>query len=286
MKRLYIAVILSILAFGKISCQTTNVNSLMCVDPIYPCYYYYCDKNGNKLALRRVDSLRTFRCAKGLVFSEKLQRCVYTLPWKSCEAMIDDKYLLSQAKRILTPRTTKLSTTSATSTTTKKELQAGPRGIVTIKSNLKANDSKNVFNILTSSQLRIEYLNSIYGNLNSNEKSDMLKLVENEQQKTETQQKIKFNIPNSKINIEFSHDLNVTVDSEDLQNPIETIDEKNRSALGKNQYAYIIVPVKLSNVKKIQNMQNNRNRIKFANEKKKKIPAKNLTKSYEGFYFT
>lgn len=56
----------------------TDVKKL-CAHWSYPCFYYYCDERSILNEKSRI-----FKCAKGLIYDEKIQHCIWAMPWQTC----------------------------------------------------------------------------------------------------------------------------------------------------------------------------------------------------------
>lgn len=52
----------------------------MCINDAGPCYYQVCYPNSQS------SKSKVFKCARGLIFDEKFQKCVWALPWHSCQS--------------------------------------------------------------------------------------------------------------------------------------------------------------------------------------------------------
>ncbi len=50
----------------------------MCAHPVYPCFFFECTK------LQKDDKSSLQKCAKGLIFDEIMQKCVWAMPWQRC----------------------------------------------------------------------------------------------------------------------------------------------------------------------------------------------------------
>ncbi|RNA25663.1 chitotriosidase-1 [Brachionus plicatilis] len=55
----------------------------MCINKAGPCYYQLCYPNGQS------STSKVFKCARGLIFDEKFQKCVWSLPWHACQSDIE-----------------------------------------------------------------------------------------------------------------------------------------------------------------------------------------------------
>lgn len=55
----------------------------MCINNAGPCYYQLCYPNGQS------STSKVFKCARGLIFDEKFQKCVWSLPWHACQSDIE-----------------------------------------------------------------------------------------------------------------------------------------------------------------------------------------------------
>ena len=337
---------LSLISIAVLITQNQCINSepasspqqLMCIHPIYPCYYFFCNRNTNS------DGLKTFRCAKGLVFSERLQRCVWTLPWKNCEAMKDEKALGLISSHIDRPSVTskkgnnftqKLTTvngiktravanklrlvsttilTTKTKTTTTATINQNkiitkvstnqPRVIKSINpiydpeyvfsakkgtARKKFEAPEDLFKILSSSQLRIEYLKSVYGG-NKAEKSEGERDINQETSSRNAEEETS----DETEKVAYSDDFNVTQDN-NTPYQMEPIGEQQEEEdddsdkVKEEQIAYIIVPIKLPGAKKVSDfMFKKKISVKKGKLDKKKldaaaaVAAKNRTKSLEG----
>lgn len=203
----------------------TRVRTRLCANSIYPCYYFYCSADSVNKPAESL-GLRTFRCAKGLVFSEKLQRCVYTLPWKSCEAM-KDKTSVDVIARMR--NVTKIA--SSSSAPFKQEVKSEPRVVKSLASLVydpnyifkhkestdeESKSEDDSIGLSSANSLRIEYLDSLY---TSKERED------------------EENKPGFSFQVSYNFSL-----------------ENSSIAGADDQYAYIIVPIKLSSIQKLKSM--------------------------------
>lgn len=53
----------------------------MCAHSLYPCFYFNCDDQQSKLN----ENSKILKCAKNLIFDDKIQRCVWAMPWQTCK---------------------------------------------------------------------------------------------------------------------------------------------------------------------------------------------------------
>lgn len=60
--------------------EIDNNNTLLCAHPKYPCFYFPCN-----IVNSRLSEAKLYKCAKGLIFDNKVQRCVWALPWQACK---------------------------------------------------------------------------------------------------------------------------------------------------------------------------------------------------------
>lgn len=180
----------------------------MCANKLYPCYYQYCSDAGSQSGL----SL-SFKCARGLVFDDKMQKCVWSLPWHSCQSIgVNlDKTENNLEKRL-------------------------------VKTVTKIPSNNSLFNVLSSNEARIAYLSSMYGQLETDETNLLTKASNSTLEEMELTN-LNENFPrmlmeNSKV---FqTDDFNVTIEKE---NEFELEQDQVQ-----DEYAFIIVPIKLAKI--------------------------------------
>ncbi|CAF0742100.1 unnamed protein product [Brachionus calyciflorus] len=74
-----------------------RIDNLMCVHEAGPCFYQLCDPSS------QLSSSKVFKCARGLVFDEKNQKCIWSLPWHSCQQSSENNFTDTTSTYLSTP---------------------------------------------------------------------------------------------------------------------------------------------------------------------------------------
>ena len=244
---------------------------MLCIHPVHPCYYYSCEKKN--LGDTNNESLKEYKCAKGLIFDEKNQRCIWALPWQGCQ---DELF----------KTTTPIPTRKVTKTTTRELIENVSKSNKVLslsydsKETLKSDESKkdfdptSLFKVLSSESARKAYLIALSDKREkSSYESNLNNIKEPSSEEVANQKREKSNFSRlfyEKLDIKpdsGDDDFNVTIDNNDLIDADEEQIEQDR-------YAYIIVPIKVSKNNKLPNFS-----IKKKPDAKKKKAG---TKNYQG----
>jgi hypothetical protein len=259
----------------------THLN-LMCINPVYPCYYFLCSQTNNRGL--NDPPIQTFRCAKGLVFSEKQQRCIWTLPWKSCEYMkTEQQAFVGMSRGLVKPNedsttrlmkiprrfsfistissipittttakttTTTTSTTTSTTTTSTSALRSTsklePRVIKSIEyqelfdeSEFKPRNMPLKAKTFKREEEEATFEETTTSTVSDEDLIEDSKPAEEAEIKKEndTREEVANSTQETRVESGHDDDFNVTLDNN--LHAVET------SQMG-DQYAYIIVPIKLS----------------------------------------
>jgi hypothetical protein len=193
-----------------------------------------------------------YKCAKGLVFDETTQRCIWGLPWQTCQDLVTS------------PTTTTLETTAVTLTSMTSQLEDSFESITSTKqtSIIDNENSSREDDGIESSSLRSRNDKNSRQSRQSHSISHVI--YENKQYEDST-----------------NDDFNVTIDNS--YNPYE----EEESEENDERYAYVIVPIKVSKNKKVTEILKKTDKpvLPTSLSKNKNKPlrkAKNMTRNFQG----
>ena len=245
----------------------------LCAHSSYPCFYYYCD---DRYLLN--EKSKIFKCAKGLIYDEKVQHCVWAMPWQTCT--LSEKTDLFKSTGQSSSLNSKVISTREKpfNKTQLNVVETRPSIVYTGNKKIGEKVSNSLFESLALS-LKLKDLPQNNPNLDGlsplpiENRFDVMISSPNEKRQIQAKPEIQavFNgkkIIGSKANnlnvknmiqvsdqVEYyDSDFNVTIDSTDEEQDGMEFDEQAES--NSDQYAYIVVPIKISKNRKLPDLLN------------------------------